>query len=231
MNGNESFIRVVELWKRFSEWNRKRPLNMLKSIGIFIVVITGMVLFIKIVFPAIFVVAVLIYIIYDPTKFKSTQQPMTLNNEAVCWETIKFMLITFRSISRVLTEFAHVPESANDLYDMGDICAQYNDAPMLKLRLLRRNKDISQDEIRYIKQAMQSSAEARIMDGHLSGHIWALPSVNSIPLIKIALIDYSDSYVHIGVLLTNTEASARAAYISDKTIDNTPVDSTDHLFR
>jgi hypothetical protein len=121
------------------------------------------------------------------------------------------------------------PSTVNNLYDTRNYLDLYNQAPILKLRLVRKNRDADLD-CDYLKDILQVSVDARITDGHLRGFTRVIPADRTIPLIKIATLNFSDSFIHIGILLTNTAESFNAARFSDIPALPPKMDDTDPLF-
>jgi len=155
----------------------------------------------------------------------------TLENNAVCWEVTQFFYKALSQTTEILNEFCYLPKTANDLYDPKAFLSAYNNAPLLNLRLLAKNKEISSEDLKFLKPALQSVADARVLDGELIGYLWAVPLTNTTPLLKIAMVEKTGLYLHIGVLLTNTPASVQAAQLSDKPMPLLTADDKDPLFK
>jgi hypothetical protein len=198
-------------------------------------VVVGLVLFIKIVLPTLILAAFVVWYFFgnaiSAIMSASMTQPLTLDDDNVAWEVTTFFHSAAISVGDVLTGFTSAAATANDLFDGADYRGTYNNAPVLKLRFLRKQKDVSPDDCGYIKNALQGAAFARLRDGHLVGHAWAVPAVGNVPLIKIAAVTYSAAYIHIDILLTNTADSVNAARISDNPAPPPSVDGIDPLFR
>jgi len=100
---------------------------------------------------------------------------------------------------------------------------------VLKLRLNSKKRDKDPD-CDYLKIVLQSSVNARLADGYLRGYSWAIPASNAVPLIKVAMLDYSDLYIYVGILLTNNVEVVNAARISDMPTLPEVTDDIDPLF-
>lgn len=216
-------------------WIRKSPLNAVIAAIIFLAIVFGLVLFVKIVLPSLLVCVIVGYVFFGNTisawlSAKTTPQQQTLENGGVCWSITTFAFGAVSSVSNAISEFIHAPYSANGIYDNSDYISVFNDAPLLKLRLLRKHSNTPPD-CGYIKNVLQGAVDARLRDGHLYGYAWAVPAALDVPLVKVATVDFSDMYIHVGLLLSNTAESVYAARISDNPSPQVYADDTDPLFR
>ena len=221
--------------KAFWLWVRICPRNAVISAGVFLAVILGLVLFVKIVLPILLLIAFVVWLFFGDTisAFLAAllTPPLALDDDGVAWEVTTFFHGAASSAGDVLTGFVSAAATANDLFDGADYRGTYNNVPILKLHMLRKQKDITPDDCSYIKNALQGAVSARLRDGHLVGYVWAIPAAGNVPLIKIAAVTCSATYIHIDILLTNTPESVKAARISDKPAPPPSVDGTDPLFR
>ena len=167
-------------------------------------------------------------VVYIKTMFAP---PLTLENDDVCWIITQFLFNVISAVNNVLNEYIKPPKTENDLYDISSFRSSLYNAPTLKLHLLKKQTELSDDDLDYIKNVIQGSIKARLLDGFLIGYTWAVPVVADVPLVKIAVVECSEMYIHLGVLLTNTQASVKAAVMSDKAKSLTKTDDTDPLFK
>lgn len=215
-------------------WIIKSPITTLVASASFLAIVVGLVLFFRIVLLLLLVIAVIVlFILFEYGDdlieiFKVRKVAQTLKCKDVCWDVTKFMFSVVSSSSKALSAYIHAPSTANDIYNATDFQGVYNQAPTLKLRLLRKKGE--EPDCVYVKEVLQSSANARILDGHLAGYDRAVPTAHDVPLIKIFSVEFSETYVHLGILLTNTAASFKAARISDNATPPPVVDDSDPLF-
>jgi hypothetical protein len=225
-------LQFLDNCKRFYEWLKKRPRNVVIAVICFTVIIAVAILLIRFL-PYIFTAGVILWAFGDDIKsffqklFGRFKLP-NLENDSVCFEVTKFMHKTI-SEGKPLDEAVKTPSTVSDTYDINDYLNFYNGAPKLDLRLIRKNRD-KNPERDFLKIGLQTSVNARLADGYLLGYIWAVPADDTIPLIKVAALDYCDLFVHIGILLTNNAKSVNAARISDMPTIFQVADDIDPLF-
>lgn len=225
-------LQLVNSYMRLHEWLKANPRNMAIAAICFIAIIAGMVLLIRIL-PLILTAGVILWAFSDYIKafllrFFGIHRLPNLEDDEVCFVVTKFMHKSL-CVDKPLDEATRTPPTVHDIYDNNDYRDLYNGVPMLKLRLIRKNRDKDPD-CDYLKIVLQTSVTARLADGYLRGYSWAIPASNAVPLIKIAMLDYSDLYIHIGILLTNSVEVVNAARISDMPTLPQTTDDIDPLF-
>jgi len=224
---------IQMLCRDFWVWIRVRPVNVVIAANVFLAVIIGLVMFINIVLPTLILGVLVIIVFKDELSGLLPQReppPLTLYDDAVCWEITKLILDSYSSVSSALNEFVHAPNNANDMYNTADFRGVYNDATILKLHFLRKQKDISNGDCDYIKNVLQSAVDGRLRDGYLSGCAWAVPVIANVPIVKISSIECSALYINVDILLTNETKSVNAAQLSDKPSQPLATNDADSLF-
>ena len=225
-------LQLVSSYMRLHEWLIENPRNMAIAAICFIAIIAGMVLLIRIL-PFIFATGLILWVFSDGIealrlRFFGKYRLPNLEDNEVCFVVAKFMHKAICT-DKPLDENAKTPSTVHDTYDNNDYRDLYNGVPMLKLRLIRKNRD-KDPERDYLKIVLQTSVNGRLADGYLRGYSWAIPASNAVPLIKVAMLDYSDLYIHIGILLTNSVEVVNAARISDMPTLPQTTDDIDPLF-
>ena len=222
----------LEEYGKFCEWIKERPRNVVIAIICTIVIIAIVVLIIRIL-PLLLITGGLVLIYKDDIKafvhkYLRKRKFPNLEDDEVCYEVTKFMHKTVCT-DKPLDEAVRTPSTIHDTYESNDYRELYNGVTMLKLRFIRKNRDKDPD-CEYLKIVLQSSVNARLADGYLQGFNWAISVNNTVPLIKIAMLDCSDLYIYIGILLTNSADVVNAARISDTPTLVQVADDTDPLF-
>jgi len=221
-------LQLVNSYMRLHEWLKENPRNMAIAAICFIAIIAGMVLLIRFL-PLILTAGLILWAFSDEILrlFSKHSQP-NLEDDAVCFVVTKFMHKSL-CVDKPLDEARKTSPTVHDIYDNNDYRDFYNGVPMLKLRLIRKNRD-KDPERDYLKIVLQTSVNGRLADGYLRGCPWAIPASNAVPLIKVAMLDYSDLYIHIGILLTNSIEVVNAARKSDMPTLPQTTDDIDPLF-
>lgn len=233
---NSFIFKVIRIYKQIIEWICKRlPHNAIIAAIIFLLVVIGLVLFMKYVFPVLLVTMILVgaffgHIIINAkiAQYNASQQRIN-NVDFICWELTKFIFSAISNVSEALKAFVFMPNSPHDISDRFNYRGVYNGATILKLRLLRKPKDISKADMAFIKNVLQSAIDTRLLEGFLDGYGW-IPLADDIPLVKIAVIGVSPLYIDISVLLTIDHASIHAARLSDNPPVPPSTDDSDPLF-
>ena len=185
-------LSLINKCKKLYEWVKQSTRNMVVSAVCLIVIIAVLVLIIR--FFWYFVLAVTaIWVFWEDIiwffqKLFGRFKRLTLEDDGVCFAVTKFMYDTICE-DKPLEEITKTPSSTvRKLYDTSNYLDVYNEAPILKLRLVRKNRDIDID-CDYLKDILQISVDARITDGHLQGYTWAIPADKTVPLIKVATLN------------------------------------------
>jgi len=221
-------LQLVNSYMRLHEWLKENPQNMAIAAICLIAIIAGMVLLIRIL-PYILLAVLILWAFSDEIlRLFGRHRLPNLEDDGLCFVVTKFMHKAICT-DKPLDENAKTPSTVHDTYDNNDYRDLYNGVTLLKLRLIRKNRDKDPD-CDYLKIVLQSSVNARLADGYLRGYSWAIPASNAVPLIKIAMLDYSDLYIHIGILLTNSVEVVNAARISDMPTLPQTTDDIDPLF-
>jgi len=228
----ERIKKLLDKCKNFYEWLQEHPLNTLIAL-LWLNVTMGVVIFVTPIIWWIFTAAVILWAFSDDIKAhyrkifgKSILQ--NLEDGGICFQTTKFMYNAI-CVDKPLDEVARTPSSVNSIYDNSDYSELYNGVTMLKLRVIRKNRD-KEPDCEYLKIVLQDSVNARLADGYLRGYPWAISANSTVPLIKVATFAYSNLYIHIGILLTNSQVCVNAAQISDTPTLPKVADDTDPLF-
>jgi len=224
--------KLLEKYKRFRGWLQKNPRNIVIAVVCFVAVIAVSILVTRF-FSYIFTAVLVLWAFSDEIKaffkrFFNKRKLPNLEDDGVCFETTKFMHRVICE-DKPLDEIVRTPPTVHSIYDNNDYRELYNDVTMLKLRLIRKNRDKDPD-CDYLKIVLQDSVIARLADGYLRGYLWAVPTDSTVPLIKVTTFDYSDLYVYIGILLTNNLDCVNAARISDMPVLTEAADDADPLF-
>jgi len=221
-------LQLVNSYMRLHEWLQKDPKNMAIAAICLIAIIAGVVLLIRIL-PYILMAGLILWAFSDEIfRLFGKHRPPNLEDDGVCFEVTKFMHKAICT-DKPLDEVTRTPPTVHDTYDNNDYRDLYNGVTMLKLRLIRKNRDKDPD-CDYLKIVLQTSVNGRLADGYLRGYFWAIPVSNAVPLVKVAMLDYSDLYIHIGILLTNSVDVVNAARMSDMPTLPQATDDTDPLF-
>ena len=154
---------------------------------------------------------------------------LTLKDEHVQNELLNFMFEAISSVNSIISEFAMPPKIVTDIYDSSNCIGTNNNAHILKLHLLRKRNDITNDDCNYIKNALQSAVNSRIQSGYLC-HKWAFTTAR-VPIIKVMTVTFSALFIHFDILLTNNDKSIAAAILADYPTPSTLTDSVDPLFK
>ena len=225
-------LQLLDKCKMFYEWLQESPLNILIALICLSTIIEIAILLKPILLYLLMVGFALIIFNNEIKKFFSRifgkRILPNLEDDEICFETTRFMHGAICE-GKSLDEVTKTSSSVHSIYDNNDYRELYNSVNMLKLRLIRKNRDKDPD-CYYLKIALQDSVSARLADGYLQGYSWAIPKNNTIPLIKVATLDYSDLYIYIGILLTNSVESVNAARISDTPTLPKAIDDIDPLF-
>ena len=246
MQYNKNFTlllnKLKELWgkckkhwnnrKEYYEWVKASPRNIAITVICSLAIIAGVAIFIRIL-PYLILAGIVIWAFSEEIKafflwlFIKFRLP-NLENDGVCFAVTRLVHQSI-IIGKPLDGVADTPSEVYDLYNANDYLDIYNDAIILNLRLTRKSQDKIPD-CNFLKVKLQASINARVTAGHLLGRLWAIPLDSIVPLIKVAMLDYSDLYIHIGILLTNRIESVNAARISDIPAPSPVVDDVDPLF-
>jgi len=221
-------LQLVNSYMSLHEWLQKDPRNMAIAAICLIAIIAGMVLLIRIL-PYILVAGLILWAFSDDIlRLFGKHILPNLEDDGVCFVITKFMHKAICT-DKPLDEATKTPPTVHDTYDSNDYRDLYNGITMLKLRLIRKNRD-KEPDCDYLKIVLQTSVNARLADGYLRGYFWAIPASNAVPLIKVAMLDYSDLYIYIGILLTNSALAVNATRISDMPTLPQTTDDIDPLF-
>ena len=136
-----------------------------------------------------------------------------LDDDDVCQEVCNTVFDTVINASDILDENIYPPNTVNDMYDSLNYRGMYNDAHILKVRFYAKLNSSAYYNQR-IRDVLQGKLNARVNEGHMSFK-WAKQADTNIPLIKIATVEHSANFFHVGILLTNIKVSVEAARISD----------------
>jgi len=233
MEFNQLATKTKKLFTDLWTWIRQRPLNAVIAGVIFLTVVIGAILFIQFVLPTLVAIVFIIVFFWDDISKRLPQDApplLTLDDNGVCWQVTAFMFLIFSSMKEVLGSFTILPSSINDIYHHDNYRGAYNHSTILKLHLQRNQKDVTPADCDYIKKALQAGIDARLRDGHLAGNGWAAPASYNVPLIKVIDVRASELYIHIDILLTNTDKDVQAARLSDRPAPPPSTDDTDPLF-
>ena len=231
---------LAEAIKKCWEWACKSRRNaiiaaVISVVVIALVILLGIFLIWLLRILALIIVALLLFLgeeIVDLLhSLKHSTKLQDLDDDSVAGEVTTFMHNTVTDVGDVLSGYVGMPSTVYDMYDGSNFREKYCGANVLKLQLLKKPKDIQNDDLTYIKHALQGAVKSRIQGGYLYGHPWAISAAPDIPLIKIAYVKNTPVYINIGVLLVNNSISVNAARNADKPIVKPSVDSADPLFK
>ena len=232
MEKYKNYIAIIKKTaKNYWRWLNAKTINIFISGGVLFLIVAAAIFFYHFVLPILIVVVILFFIFFGNIKI-SGNNILTLQDDGVCWEIAKAYHNIFSSVSGVLSEFVVMPATVNDIYDQASYKTAYKGVSCLRLNLLLKNgKDVTEDDCKFIKIAVQKSSNARILDGHLAGFSWAVPYADNTPILKIASVECAGKELWFTILLTNNEKSVQAAKKSDKPPIKETTDDTDPIFK
>lgn len=226
------FSRISSHFQQLGKWMNEDPRNIVIVILCSIAIIAGAVLLINIL-PYLLLVAVVLFAFSDEIKdFFSSQgigvRRLTLDTHEVYQVITRFMFAVINT-RQILDGVTAPLASINDIYDPRDFLGNFNGVPLLKLRLMRRNLQTALDTD-FLRVALQTFIDARLLDGYLIGYPWAIPADVTTPLVKVATVYADGRYLYIEILLTNSTEGVNASRLADTPALTQSGDDIDPLF-
>jgi hypothetical protein len=228
----------IEMLEFLCGWVTAKPRNLIISVVFLVSVFLGLYYFATVVIP--FLIVLIGVTIFLCVCFAENISTIIMANTKVALITLEDYEVRgivkrciFEAISSnwgAYSDKCILPKSINDIADITTEFEKFNNAPMLKIHLLRKQPDLSDEDLAYMRNAQQGTVNARVQDGFLHGYQWAVQFNIDVPLLKVATIEATATYLHFGILLTNTAVSVQAARLSDKPSVAMSADDTDPLF-
>jgi hypothetical protein len=213
---------------KLSEWIKKRPRNAVIAVTSTALSVVGLVLLIKFVLPLLALLGFFYWVFAD--GHLKIPQVQTFDNTEICDIVTRHIFQMIHSIKDSISDFCAIPKLVTGLYDPNNFRVLYNSVPMLRLRVLSKNRQIDEDNCEYLKQALQRAVDTGCEAGFLRGYNWAVKAAPDLPLLKIATVEIVGRDIVIGILLVNTALSAEAARKSDDIVVTSIPNDSDPLF-
>jgi len=158
----------------FIKWIKKSRKNIVIAVCVALGIITGLVLFIHFVLPTLVAIAFVVFLFWDGRSGNVqpiVQHGSNLENPEIAWKVTNLAYDTITQNPSVFNDFCEMPSNIREIFDRDNYLTTIHGATTLRVYLLRRrNKDISQRDVDFVKNAYQLKIDAKSLDGYLTGH-------------------------------------------------------------